>query len=272
VGLTLVTIVMASSTLQAQTCERPRLDRTGVVVGTYVALQALAFTALSDEWWSTPDTSFTFVWESSPSLNQDRLLHAYLAYQASQLGALAFDWACFSPIAAGWLGAALGATLTLPKEIGDGTHVDNGFDVPDFLVGVLGATLPAVHRTWVPSRAFLLKFNYWPSEEYRHRVGDEPTLFTDYAGQRFYLAFNPGRLPGGTPPIPDWLGLAVGHSVTTWISEPPVDQWYLALDLNFRGLPITATWWPPIAAVLDQFHVPLPGIKMEAGRISVGLF
>jgi hypothetical protein len=270
--LALAVVLASPRPAHAQACQGPRLDRTGVVIGTYVSLQALSFVALSDDWWSTGDTTFAFVWQGSPSLNQDRLLHAYLSYHASQLGALAFDWACFSPIAAGWLGAAVGATLTLPKEIGDGVHVDKGFDVPDVLVGVLGAALPAVHRSWAPSRAFLLKFNYWPSQEYRDRVAGEPDLFSDYAGQRFFLAFNPGRLPGGAPPLPDWLGVAVGHSVTTWIAEPPMHQWYVALDLNFRGLPITAAWWPKIAAVLDQFHVPLPGIKIEAGRFSVGLF
>ena len=258
---------------QAQSCPQNKGLRSTVVVSSYVAVQAIAIAVRHDDWWPDDSTrSFHFTWDQSPAVGQDRMLHAYVAYQVSQIGALAWDWACFGPVTAGWLGFALGAAATLPKEIGDGFQ--EGFDVPDFLAGVLGAALPAMHRTWEPSKAFLLKFNYWPSEEYRNRNGGQPQLESDYAGMRFYLAFNPGRMPGGARPWPDWLGIAAGHSINAWLVDPQDkhEQWYLALDLNFRGIPIKAKWWHSVATVLDQFHMPLPGIKVEAGTVSFGLY
>jgi hypothetical protein len=267
----LVVASVLASNAQAQSCPRAKPLRSTVIVGSYVAVQAVVIGVRSDDWWPEDSTtSFHFTWDQSPALGQDRLLHAYLAYQVSQVSALAFDWACFNPVAAGWLGFALGAAATLPKEIGDGFR--EGFDVPDFLAGVAGAALPAMHRTWAPTRAFLLKMNYWPSEEFENRDGAQPQVESDYAGMRFYLAFNPGRLPGGASPLPDWLGLAVGHSVTQWLSEPKEHQYYVALDVSFRGIPIRAKWWHPVATVLDQFKMPLPGIKVEGGKVFFGLY
>jgi hypothetical protein len=255
----------------AQACPEAKLKRSLTITGGYVVLQTAVIAVRGDDWWSDSTQSFHFTWQGSPSLGQDRRLHAYFSYQTSQLAALAWDWACFDYVAAGWLGAAVGVAITLPKEIGDGFQSD-GFDVPDFVAGVAGAVLPAMHRTYAPSRALLLKFNYWLSEEFRNRSETQPQLESDYAGMRFFLAVNPGRVPGGAGWWPDWLGVAWGHSVDHWISAPPNHQWYFTTDLNFRGIPIRAKWWHTVATVLDQFHVPLPGIKIQQGEVSFGLF
>ncbi len=257
--------------VHAQACPDAKLKRSLAIVGGYVVLETAAIAIRQDDWWPEATVNLHFEWQGSPSGGQDRWLHAYLSYQVSQLTALAWDWACFDYVAAGWLGAAVGAAITLPKEIGDGFH-GKGFDVPDFLVGVIGAVGPALHRTYPPSRALLLKFNYWPSEEFRNRSGTFPQLESDYAGMRFFLALNPGRMPGGAGWWPDWLGMAVGHGVDQWITASPNHQWYLTTDLNFRGIPIKAKWWHSVATVLDQFHVPLPGIKIYQGEVTFGLF
>ncbi len=274
VGFSMVTATLISpSTADAQRCSGARADRSLVIVGSYVAAEAAVIAARHDEWWITPTTDFYFTWDESANKAQDRLLHAELGYQVSQLGALAFDWACFSRTTAGWLGAALGFAIGLPKEIGDGFHEGRGFSVPDMLWSAGGALLPAVHRAWAPSTAIVLKANYWPSDEYRDRTGVEPRLTTDYAGQRYFLAVNPGLLPSRGGAWPDWLGVAVGHSVTHWIPPPPpIHQWYVTLDINARGVPIEGEWWRTFAALLDQIHLPAPGIRIQEGNVRFGLF
>ena len=133
--------------------------------------------------------------------------------------------------------------------------------------------MPALHRTLPPSRSVLLKVWYWPSSEFRNRLpGALPQLENDYAGQRYFLAFNPGRLPGGAGPWPSWLGVAIGHSVPYWISQPPIHEWYVTLDLNMRGFAVRAPWWRKVASLLDQIHFPLPGVRARGGRWSVGLY
>ena len=176
------------------------------------------------------------------------------------------------PGTAAWMGAALGFALELPKEIGDGLHQDKGFSGPDMLGALLGAVLPAARATWRPARLVSLKANYWPAAELRNRNGrPEPQLESDYAGQRYYLAFSPGAL-GRTAPWPPWLGVAVGHSVPYWASQPPIDEWYLALDLRFESLPVRGAVWRRVAWMLDQIHVPAPGLRLRAGRWTAGLF
>lgn len=189
--------------LAAEPCDRVRTGRVALIGGTYAATQAALLALRAGDWWQTPRTAFHFAARPSPSKGQDRLLHAAIGYQTSQVGFLAFRWACVPANTAAWLGAALGVAMSLPKEIGDGFHEQQGFDLPDMAWTAAGSVLPALHRTVPPTRALVAKGFYWPSAEYRRRRGPLPQLENDYAGQRYYLAIQPGRLPGGGGPWPD---------------------------------------------------------------------
>ena len=128
-------------------------------------------------------------------------------------------------------------------------------------------------RTTPATRSVVFKIWYWPSSEFRNRTpGSLPSLENDYAGQRYFLAFNPGRLPGGAGSWPSWLGVAVGHSVPQWISGAPTHEWYAALDLSLRRIGVEAEWWQSVATVLDQIHFPMPGVRVRNGQWNVGLF
>ncbi len=257
----------------AQQCASVRTERVLLLTGGFALGQTAAIAVRSNDWWTTPTTSFHVVWDGSPNREQDGLLHAALAYQTTQIATLAWEWACATPGTATWLGVATSLAVGLPKEIGDGLHTDKGFSLRDFTWTAVGAVLPALHRTVPATKSLLVKVSYWPSNEFRNRPpGALPQLENDYAGQRYFLAFNPGRLPGGARPWPSWLGVAVGHSVPYWISQPPIHEWYVTLDLNMRGLPVRAPWWRKVATVLDQIHFPLPGVRVRDGRWSVGLY
>ena len=257
----------------AQKCQSVNTGRVALIAGGFVAVQGTAIALRHNDWWPGPSTGFTVVSNDvSPSKGQDRLLHASIAYQVSQGGALAWDWACLPYKTAGWLGAALGIAFSLPKEIGDGFQADKGFSVPDMLWATTGAVLPAIHRSWPTSEAVSLKVFYWPSQEFLDSEDALPDLENDYAGQRFYLTLHPGRTKGGAGPWPDWLGLAVGHSVPHWISEPPVHEWYVTLDFDFQGLPIETGGWRKFASLLDQWHFPMPGVRVRGGEVAFGVF
>lgn len=256
---------------EAQACPGVRAGRLVAIGGLYVGAEAAAIAVRGGDWWTSPGRSFYLTWDHSPSAGQDRLLHAAIGYHASQAAALAFRWACLPPVPAAWLGAALGVAAALPKEIGDGLHQDKGFSAPDMLWTALGSALPAAHQTWPASQGVALKVSYWPSQEYRHRTGSQPRLESDYAGQVYYLALAPREM-GVTRGWPRWLGIGVGHSVPYWASQPPVHEWYVTLDLRARGLAIKPRWWRPVAWVLDQVHVPLPGVRLREGTWALGFF
>lgn len=261
------------SAAHAQRCAGPSAERVLAIAGAYAVAETGVILARHHDWWTTPTTAFHIVWnDPSPSKQQDRFLHATIAYQAAQAATLAFDWACLPRSTAGWLGSAFGLAVGLPKEIGDGLHADKGFSAPDIAATAAGALLPGLHRALPLTRALSLKANYWPSAEYRHRSTSLPQLESDYAGQHYFLTLSPGRLPGHGGRWPDWLGVAVGHSVPTWISTPPVHEWFVALDWDLQGLPIRAPWWHKAAVVLDQIHFPAPGLRIVNGNVTFGLF
>ncbi len=235
--------------------------------------QTASIVVRSSDWWTTPTSSFEAVWDGSANREQDGLLHAAFGYHTAQVAALAWDWTCVGSNTAAWLAAATGLAVGLPKEIGDGIHADKGFSLRDITWTAAGAVLPALHRTVPASKSVLFKVWYWPSSEFRNRAsGAPPQLENDYAGQRYFLAFDPGRLPNGSPGWPAWLGVAVGHSVPYWISQPPIHEWYFTLDLSFRGLGVRAPWWNKVATLLDQVHFPLPGTRVRDGKWSLGFY
>ena len=140
------------------------------------------------------------------------------------------------------------------------------------MLQVAGATLTELTRSVQASKNVLLKFWDWASHELRNRPpGELPQLENDYAGQRYYLAYAPGRYTG--PPEQRWrspIGIAVGHSIQAWIVERPMHEWYRTLDAQFRGIPIRGGTWQKIATVLDQIHFPLPGLRLRDGDVSFG--
>jgi hypothetical protein len=182
-----------------------------------------------------------------------------------------FRWACLPPRTAAWLAAAIGFGAELPKQIGDGVHTE-GFSVTEALWSGTAAAVVGLRASWSPANALQFKGWYWPSSEYLHRTGAFPTLESDYAGQRYFLAIDPGLLPSASVLLPRWLGIAVGHGIDHWTSGPPTPMWYLSLDLNLRGIPVRAPWWQTVAAVLDQVHFPLPGLRLQTGRLTAGVY
>jgi hypothetical protein len=247
--------------------------RLAAIAGGFAATEVAVVAIRAGDWWTTPDTTFHFTSGGSASAGQDLLLHGFIAYHTAQLGRLLFDWACVSHTAAGWLGAGLGLAVGLPKEIGDGLHAEKGFALDDFAVSAAGALLPALHQAVPVTRAVQVKAWYWPSAELRNRPpGSLPSLENDYAGQRYYVALQPGAAPGGAAWWPDWLGLALGHGVPHWATAPPSHDWYGVLDLRLSGLPLRGEVWRRVASVLDQVHIPAPGIRVRDGAVRVGLF
>ncbi len=258
----------------AQQCSSVRRDRVWAVGGAFAATQAVGITVRGGDWWTTPTTFFRVSWDRSANKNQDALLHNEVAFLASQLAAHAWDWACVDYETAGWLGAATAFALAIPKEIIDGFHEGLFFSLRDVAWSIPGSVLPALHRSVPATRSLLFKFWYWPSDEFQNRLpGELPQLENDFAGQRYYLAFAPGRYAG--PSEQRWrspMGVAVGHSIQSWILERPMHEWYLTLDTQFRGIPIGGGTWQKLATVLDQIHFPLPGLRLRGGNVSFGFF
>jgi len=274
-GVILLGAAVAAHAAAAQECRHARGERVAAIAGTYAVGEALMAAAHPSDWWQGPPRSFRFNWingNGSPAAGQDFLLHVAASYQASQAAALAWRWACAPPLAAAVLGAATAFAVGLPKKVVDGFH-DTGFEAAKVVTNALGSALPVAHAAWPATRAAALKVWYWPSRELRERAGSEPRLLSDYAGQRYYLSINPAR--GGLGPRwwPRWLGLALGHSTPAWVTEAPArHDWYAALDLELRGLPIRGGWWPRVAAALDQIHFPAPGVRLRGGTLSIGVF
>ena len=99
-------------------CDGLKSGRAALIGAVFVAGDAGAILIRHHDWWTPPRTGFHVIWGGSPSKSQDGFLHASIAYQTSQLASLSWDWACAGHTTAGWLGAAMGLAVAIPKEIG----------------------------------------------------------------------------------------------------------------------------------------------------------
>ena len=245
--------------------------RSAVLGGGFVAATSIAVGLSADQWWSEPVEGFRMKWDQSPSREQDRLLHAMAGYGFSTIASELWTWPCLNQGQAAWAGAVTAFLASLPKEIGDGLRPDRGFSLPDFLATTAGAVLPVVHAYSPRFRAFQFKAFYWPSDEYRDRSGATPGFATDYAGQRYFLSFFPARLTT-SPSGPDWLGVSIGHSTRTWITAPPTAQFFLTPEIDLGQLPPAANLPRFLSRFLSILHVPMPGVRLSDGDLSIGFY
>lgn len=271
----LTTLVVAAVTTPleaaAQTCDGVSTGRVAGIVAGYAVVEAGAILVRHDSWWTGERTGFRFAWGGSASKGQDVFLHAMSSYELSQGADLLWRWACVPQNLSPWLGVATALALSLPKEIGDGLHEEQGFSGTDMIGNLVGATLPALRASVPPLRSIRFAVFYWPSSEFRNRApGALPDLENDWAGHRYYVAFTPGQLE--TVTLPRWLGVAVGHSVDHWISAPPHSEWFVTLDVLPSGFGLQSSTLRKLASFADQIHFPLPGLKISHGSVSFGFY
>ena len=271
-GLGLLMILPARAS--AQQCENGiNPDGASLIVGTYAVSQIAMVAVRSPDWWFPKNTGFTFNWNNSNSGGQNHLLHMALSYNFSEAMGSAWRLACASEGAAAWLGALIGFAYVFPKEYGDAFRDGFGFSGMSTTLSLAGAVLPALHRTAPITRMLVMKFNYFPSDEYRNGLAPRfPQLERDYAGTNYFFAINPGLASPGRGGWPDWLGIAVGHSVDQAYQAPATHQVFFTLDVNLRGFGSPESGWHKIATFLDRFHLPLPGVKLQGGAVQFGVF
>ena len=245
----------------------------GITLGTVIPVHIYQQTA----WWQGPRAPFRFENDWVYALNVDKLGHMYAGYLLSRVFGYSLEWSGFSEHTSTFYGSVLGLSYQMYVEVEDGFHRVYGFSPGDAFFNMIGATIPLAQWTFPVLRNFSLKYSYWPSAGYTDalKAGQGKAFLDDYQGTTVWLAMDPHFLMGSrlSDELPSWLGLALGVGARD-LNESGGGrrQATISLDYNFSRIQTGSSFLHSLLTVVDFFHLPAPGIRLDGKRVVFGVF
>lgn len=253
-----------------------RIDpiRLGIVSGVTVGGFVVGHGLLNNLWWKGERSAFHFDWDHDwrYSLGADKLGHAWFPYLASTFYNGVFLWCGLDTAASLWASSGVALAYQTYIEIRDGFSAEWGFSWGDMTADLLGAGLPIARHYLPPLRAFEFKLSFAPSE--RFRAGSNAAIFDDYESTLHWISVDVNALlPRSMADLwPDWLNIAVGHSVQGLDDRGAGHhELYLSLDWNVERLPGDTDFLRFLKRLANLYHLPAPAVRILPGLVWYGL-
>ena len=275
--LLLVSLLWTGEHLFAQDTSDVKPVRLAIVSGITLGTVIPVHIYQQNAWWQGPRAPFRFENDWVYALNVDKLGHMYAGYLLSRAFGYSLRWSGFSEHTSTFYGSALGLTYQMYVEVEDGFHRVYGFSPGDAFFNIIGATIPLAQWTFPVLRNFSLKYSYWPSPGYRSelKAGQGKAFLDDYQGTTVWLAVDPHFILGSrlSDALPPWLGLAFGVGARD-LNESGGGrrQATIALDCNFSKIDTGSDFLHALFTVVDFYHLPAPGIRLDGKRVVLGVF
>ena len=168
-------------------------------------------------------------------------------------------------------------------EILDGFSEGWGFSWGDYAFDLLGISLYAASFWLDTSKAFALKFSFWPTSyaQYNPKLLGKSLpyqVLKDYNGQTYWLTFRPAFLNGS---FPRWLGISVGYGADGMIGASynpetidgkPVPyferkrQYFFSLDIDPSQIPTKNKFLRAFLSSISVIKFPAPALEMTSKR------
>lgn len=250
--------------------ESPVTSRLRMVSGLLTAGNAALYIYQRNAWWAAEHrTSFHFHHDGGYSVHLDKIGHLHATYLQAQLVARSLRWSGLSPEASALWGTVAAWTVQLNVEINDGFNALWGFDPLDVVGNTVGAAWFYARERIPELRAFVLKFNYWPSG---HRVDQgedfEGRLLSpvdDYMGHNYWMSVRVyDLLPESARRVwPEWLAVAAGVTAEQLYTEERHRAYFLALDLDLERIIPVRSWLAAVGLeALNFIKLPAPAIRL----------
>jgi hypothetical protein len=256
----------------------------------FVAVNATSLLALygsyhyiNNAWWADSKKTFHFDGGGSNiaqafdfgrdaiyAKSLDKIGHFYGARITSDIFARGIRWSGKTEAQSLLWGGLLGTAVQGFIEIKDGYSPTWGFSVYDWMGGSLGSFYP-----YFQSKSKLLKAVDRKDNYYYDFIKRESNFQDDYMNSTFWLTYNPHRYKPSSK-WPKWLGISVGlgvdHTLNNYYINMPggTSDWgkggyefYLAPDIDFKGLLPKKPFWQTLAHVLNYIKVPTPALRLS---------
>lgn len=249
--------------------------RLAVVGGLSVGGFIVGHIVLNNLWWKGEQSSFHFTWRDDwvYALGADKLGHFYTPYIGTDIYRQAFRWTGMSREASLHWGAGLASGYTTYVEIRDGFSAEWGFSWWDFIANNLGVgwRVAEFYEPWLENIRW--KVSYDASDAFKE--GAYSTIIDDYESTYHWASLNVnGFLPESWRRYwPDWINIAVGHSVkgVRAYDGSGHHELYLGLDWNTEGLPGGGSFWNRLKRFANYYHLPAPAVRIAPDVVWYGL-
>jgi hypothetical protein len=198
---------------------------------------------------------------------QDKLGHAYGTYVMSELFYLRLrtKYGKAAPVTV--YPPLFALTIQLYVEVFDGFSVDHGFSYEDVIMDGVGAGAAFLRRAF-PAVGSLLDYRleYFPSDSTK---GFHPMI--DYSGQKFLLAFRPGRLEPLQWTTARFVEFYLGYYTRGFQNHVPgttkLRRLYVGVGVDLQGILSLAyrlpeenpgDWFDYLNTALGVFQPPYP--------------
>lgn len=262
------------------------LNKTRIVTVSGSTLVALAgsYWYLNNAWWSGEKTRFKFDGgykvldmfslgkDAIYAINLDKFGHFYGGHIGGEFFYQMSKWAGKSEKSALVWGGVLGSSVALFIEVKDGFSPTWGFSLHDFAAGSLGSFYPYFQSKSRLLNAIDLKYSYYRRNDYYFNAINYTGDFQDdYSNVTLWYTFNPKRYSPKSK-WPKWLGISVGVGIDdTWnnynlgrgnvVQGVGAYEFFLAPDIDFRGLLPNKPIWQKVARVLNFIKFPAPTLR-----------
>jgi len=219
--------------------------------------------------------AFDFGRDAIYAKSLDKVGHFYGARITSDIFARGIRWSGKTEAQSLLWGGLLGTAVQGFIEIKDGYSPTWGFSMYDWMSGSLGSFYPYFQSKSKFLKALDIKYSYYRKDNYYYDfIKRESNFQDDYMNSTFWLTYNPNRYkPSGK--WPKWLGISVGlgvdHTLNNYYINMPggTSDWgkggyefYLAPDIDFKGLLPKKPFWQTLAHVLNYIKVPTPALRL----------
>ncbi len=263
--------IFSTDSLRSDAADTTTVDplRLGILASASTGTFLAGHVFFSNLWWKGEPVPFRFEFmqDWQYALGADKFGHAIFPYFGTDLYREALEWTGFNRRTSLWIAAGLVWSYMTYIEVRDGFSRDWGFSWGDMAANTLGVGW-RVAEEYVPAlSAVTWKVSYWPSDAWR--AGLYSQIIDDYESTYHWASIDPELfLPASADDWwPDWLNLAVAHTVEDIVAYDGSGSHaiVLALDIDTEGFGVTDPFWAGVLRVLNYYHIPMPAWRIGEG-------
>ena len=250
-----------------------QIDYTTLSVQAGVATASMIYlhSYLRNHRWKGWDSDFKHLEEGKKYGYIDKYGRFYLANQLHHFVSAALEFSNLESEKTYIYGAVGAVLFGSYLEIADAYSLGEGFSSFDLLSTGLGAGYALSQYYFPILKEIQPRMSYFPSKIFSD-ANEVEDAFNDYEGQKYWLGLRVNNLlPESIADYwPDFLMLSLGIGVKN-TATVPVNDIYLAFDIDVEELPLYGPYWQFIKNTLNYIHFPLPGVRLTNGVVFYGL-
>lgn len=267
------TLLIVNSYSYSQAKDSVSYNKLAIIGGLTGAAFIYSYAIQNTIWWKGTKSNFHFNFNQDwkYAMGSDKYGHLFFGAAITNTYSNFFEWSGMEKKDALKYSAILAFSYQTFIEIRDGFSKDYGFSWGDLTANFFGALYPNLQLAYPFLQNINFKISYFPSERFKN--GSNRYLIDDYESTYNWITvnlnyFTPREIK---PYVPEFINIAIGHSVKQLNINSRHHEIYLSLDWSFKKLKSNNKLLNALISLLEMYHFPAPAIKIYPDVIWYGL-